>query len=613
MATTSFDPSRPRTERMPVSHQSLVTQDPRPLLALLGRGRDCHDCFSSLSAIIAVLDPDGRVRYGNAALDAELPDWSPGADEPAHLADVWPVVAAALPDLRTIDDDGQITTHVREAQLSPGEPDPRDHLIYLDPVTPAEGGPLRGWTLTLVDISHIRQAERSSRNSLQIEMFLSRLSSRFVGTTLIRDAIEESLAEIGQLTDACRVFFAIWRPDQDGFEDSIIWQAKCSTDLSDVIARYPEGLRRWYQSVFKTLEIMELDDLANALPTDVTAALLDAGDRLEGSLLMVPLVTDESLSGVVGLRYEHPDQTPSSSAWIVLDIFAHILERVIQLKRSEEALLATNRELKEKSAQLVQSEKMASIGQMAAGVAHEINNPVGFVMSNLGTLRDYTASLKAAIGVCRTLDADAHGLSADVLADLEFLEGDLDDLLDESLEGCERVRDIVQNMKGFARIDDSVVRSVDLNECVESTLKIVWNELKYRCNVVKNFGDLPALACYVGKINQVIMNLLVNAAQAIAQKGTITIGTRVEGEHIVLTIADTGCGIPADKLDKIFDPFYTTKDPGKGTGLGLYICHSIVEEHGGTIDAASRVGEGTTFTLRLPLAGVGDDREDSLD
>jgi two-component system, NtrC family, sensor kinase len=380
-----------------------------------------------------------------------------------------------------------------------------------------------------------------------------------------------------------------------------------------VIARHRPGLRRWYESAFATLEIMELDDLASDLPGDIQSVLTDAGDSLDGSLLMVPLVLDGALTGIVGLRYERPEQMPSSSAWIVLDIFAHILERVIQLKRSEDALLATNRQLNEKSAQLVQSEKMASIGQMAAGVAHEINNPVGFVMSNLGTLRDHAASIKAAIDVCCALDASAHGLSDDMVADLEFLRGDLDDLLDESLEGCERVRDIVQNMKGFARIDDSVIRSVDLNECVESTLKIVWNELKYRCQMVKEYGELPAIACYVGKINQVILNLLVNAAQAIADKGTITISTAVAGEYVELVVTDTGCGIADDKVSKIFDPFYTTKDPGKGTGLGLYICHSIVEEHGGTIAVASIVGVGTTFTVRLPLAGVGDDREDTLD
>ena len=378
--------------------------------------------------------------------------------------------------------------------------------------------------------------------------------------------------------------------------------------------------RAWLDGAFPDLEIVQIDDLRDELPADICQLLEGSGDDLQGSLLMVPLCINDQLTGTVVLRYRDADTEAYSSAWIVLDIFCHILERVILLKRSEDALLRTNRELQEKSGQLVQSEKMASIGQMAAGVAHEINNPVGFIMGNLSTLRDYAGQIKAAIGVCKLLDPTGEGLPDDLKKavaaldhdDLEFMLGDLDDLLAESLEGCERVRDIVQNMKGFARIDDKTTQPVDLNECIESTLKIVWNELKYKCEVVKEYGDLPPIVCFPGKINQVIMNLLVNAAHAIEEKGTVTVQTAVEDEHVVVRVSDTGCGIPPDAQGKLFDPFYTTKEPGKGTGLGLYICHSIMEEHGGDISVDSTVGVGTTFALRLPLAGITSDAEDIL-
>ncbi|MEZ4388107.1 MAG: ATP-binding protein [Candidatus Krumholzibacteriia bacterium] len=594
--------------------------DPRPLQAIADRSKACFDCYSSLSAIIAALDPEGRVVYGNRAFHGEVADWPTGVGEPRHMADLWPLVAAVLPDVTNLDQEGQRTTHVREVQLAPEAAEPRDHLVYLDPIEPTACGKPRGWALTLVDISHIRRAERSSRSNLEIEMFLSRLSSRFVGTTDIEKAIVASLEDIGSLTGSGSAFYTVWQPGDAGLDEFVAWNPHdVERDWSSIPA-VAEDLRRWFGEAFTDLEIVELEGLADALPAPVAAAFRQAGDDLAGQLLMVPLCINEVLTGAVGLRYGQSADDTRSSAWIVLDIFCHILERVILLKRSEDALRSTNRELQEKSAQLVQSEKMASIGQMAAGVAHEINNPVGFIMGNLSTLRDYAAQIKAAIDVCKLLGAAAADLPAEIQQavaaldhdDLDFMRDDLDDLLAESLEGCDRVRDIVQNMKGFARLDDKTASRADLNDCVESTLKVVWNELKYKCEVVKEYGELPQVVCFPGKVNQVIMNLLVNAAHAIEEKGTVTIRTSVSEDQVVLQVADTGCGIPPEALGKLFDPFYTTKEPGKGTGLGLYICHSIMEEHGGSIEVDSTVGLGTTFTVRLPLSGIDTDAEEIL-
>jgi len=276
--------------------------------------------------------------------------------------------------------------------------------------------------------------------------------------------------------------------------------------------------------------------------------------------------------------------------------------------------------LRESQKQLMQSEKMASIGQLAAGVAHEINNPVGFVMSNLGTLTGYVDTFKRLIGEYGKLadgaagrdEAAVQGALArirhiEVQKDLPYVMDDVDKLLEESAEGTERIRDIIRNLRSFARMDEGQIKEADINQGIEATLNICWNELKYKCNVHKKLGDLPRIRCYPGRLNQVFMNLLVNAAQAIEEHGVITIETEAVDSTVVIRISDTGRGIRPEHLSKIFDPFFTTKAVGKGTGLGLSISHGIVHNHNGTIEVESELKKGTTFTIRLPIEGLKDD------
>jgi two-component system NtrC family sensor kinase len=266
--------------------------------------------------------------------------------------------------------------------------------------------------------------------------------------------------------------------------------------------------------------------------------------------------------------------------------------------------------------QLLQSQKMASVGQLAAGIAHEINNPMGFIHSNLGTLSEYVEDLTDLIEAYAKLEEavttgnieKAQAQNGELSKkkeelDLEFLFGDIENLVSESCDGADRVRKIVQNLKEFSHIDKEEKTTADLNKGLESTLNIAWSEIKYKAKVEKEYGDIPEVLCYPSELNQIFLNILVNAAQAIEEQGTITIRTYAEEEYVCIDIADDGAGMPPQVQQRIFDPFYTTKEVGKGTGLGLSMGYSIVvDKHGGQLLVESQEGEGTTFTIKIPLA-----------
>lgn len=293
-----------------------------------------------------------------------------------------------------------------------------------------------------------------------------------------------------------------------------------------------------------------------------------------------------------------------------IDFFSTIMRDISASKQQSVALRQAFEELKRTQEQLVQSEKMASIGQLAAGVAHEINNPIGYLHSNLGTLGQYVedvyrvvAAYEAALSALTDPQSRAAIEQAKKAADFQFVLEDIPKLLAESLEGIQRVRKIVQDLKDFAHAGESEDwQWVDLRHSLSRTLNIVHNELKYKAEVLQSYDDIPEIRCLPGQLNQVFMNLLVNAAQAIPERGRITISTRCCGDKVEIAVADTGQGIPADVLPKVFDPFFTTKPVGKGTGLGLSVSYGIVRNHGGDIDAASQPGVGTTFTVRLPVS-----------
>lgn len=291
----------------------------------------------------------------------------------------------------------------------------------------------------------------------------------------------------------------------------------------------------------------------------------------------------------------------SKEASIILDN-AVLFDRLEVSKRHLENTL---HELRETQTQLVHSEKMASLGQLVAGVAHELNNPISFIYGNIDYLEEYTEAMQELIQFYRGLTLDGpQQQKADSLVedlDIDYILEDIAKVIQSCRNGAERTRQIVLDLRNFSRLDRSDLGQTCVEDSIESTLNLLTNKYKHRIEVHRDYQETPAIECYVGQLNQVFMNLLSNAGDAIADQGNVWIRTRSENEHVIVDIEDDGGGIPPEHLPKIFDPFYTTKPIGKGTGLGLSISYGIVDKHGGTISVESTSGHGTTFTVKLPV------------
>ena len=296
------------------------------------------------------------------------------------------------------------------------------------------------------------------------------------------------------------------------------------------------------------------------------------------------------------------------------------LTDISERKKMEDELRHTSNEqqlliqkLQETQQQLLQAEKMASVGQLAAGIAHEINNPLGFVNSNMNSLQSYMATLFNVIDQYEQitgqspLTADNREAMTNVAqaADLDFIKEDIVELVKESLDGLRRVKDIVQSLKDFSHIGETDWQQADIHQGIDSTLNIVSNEIRYKAIVTKHYGKIPLVECVISELNQVMMNLLINAAHAIQDKGVITIATGTEQRNgidcVWIKITDNGAGIEPHNLTRIFEPFFTTKPVGSGTGLGLSLAYGIINKHKGEISVKSVVGKGTQFTINLPV------------
>ena len=278
------------------------------------------------------------------------------------------------------------------------------------------------------------------------------------------------------------------------------------------------------------------------------------------------------------------------------------------LESERQALVESLAELQQTQARLLQSQKMAAVGQLAAGVAHEINNPIGFVNSNLGSLTGYVEHMltllaayeKTLVRMPPVLRATIESLPAH--AELGYIREDAPDLLRECKEGLARVKRIVSDLRDFSRADTVDWARVDMQTVLDGALQVAWNELKYKAEVVKEFAPLPPVHCSATQLGQVFVNLLVNAAHAIEERGTITLRTGALQDSVWIEIIDTGSGMSTETQKRIFEPFYTTKQVGQGTGLGLSISWDIVERHGGTLEVQSSLGHGTCFRITLPIS-----------
>ncbi|MEQ1878386.1 MAG: ATP-binding protein, partial [Bdellovibrionia bacterium] len=336
----------------------------------------------------------------------------------------------------------------------------------------------------------------------------------------------------------------------------------------------------------------------------VTFAKMDLGHISADGRLFVPLdhlvaATQKMESGemVQSIPVES-----STEIGLLTESFNRMSKKVTQargeLENKVKELESTNKELQTTQAQLIHSAKMVSLGQLVAGVAHELNNPIGFIYSNMAHLKDYSDRL---VKLIDTAEKSPQKLPKEKEAlEFDYILEDLPRLIRSCEDGARRTRDIVLGLRNFSRLDEAKVKEVDLEESVRNTLDLLSGELKTRIQVHTEFASVPPVKCFASQVNQVFMNILSNASQAIGEKGDIWVKSWQDTDSVFISIRDSGTGMPPEIVDKIFDPFFTTKPVGQGTGLGLSISYGIIRKHGGDIRVNTKEGDGTEFIVSLP-------------
>lgn len=482
----------------------------------------------------------------------------------------------------------------------------------------ASGHAFRGRVASFRDVTARETALHSLRRRVEFDKLATEASARFIDIEVeqISSAIDETLARIGQFCHADRCYLLVF--DRGSFnrtheahafgmahEWAVPEVASLTALHEEAVAELDPSTKReaadWFRERMINREqicICSLDEL----PPEGRAVRARLEAQGVCSLAVVPVVSESASIGILGL-----DTVRAPAAWdpqLVdnLQTFGHIFANAIGRQRSAMALRAAHddlerkveertRELKEKHAQLNQAEKLASLGQLVAGVAHEVNTPLAAINSNNDTL---ALAIGRIAEVTATLDGDRKVKLDRLLAGAKTATA-------VSKEAIHRITGIVGSLRRFARLDQAEVDSVDIHDGLDSTLTLLEHALKGRVTVVKDYGKLPDVECYPNQLNQVFMNLLMNASQAIEDKGTVTLTTRISGNEVIVTFHDTGKGIARHNLHRIFDPGFTTKGVGVGTGLGLSIVHRIVEQHHGRLEVESEEGRGATFRLFLPL------------
>ncbi|MDE1884483.1 MAG: GAF domain-containing protein [Xanthomonadaceae bacterium] len=470
-------------------------------------------------------------------------------------------------------------------------------------------------------------SERQRAERLQSALFqIAQLATSDIGQL---EFFQRTHRIVGTLINAENFYIALLSADRASLEFAYyVDKVEQSPPARPLGAGLSEYVLKHGKTLLRRTDIL---DLVRKGVVDPDFAV--SSGRPDACWLGVPLVVDGSNIGLVSVQSIEDENAYESVDVELLGFVASQIANSLQRRLAADSLRAAyaqlqrrveerTRELHERNAELevayaklknaqeqaIQSEKLASIGQLAAGVAHEINNPIGYVSSNLSTLQDYMSKLLGAVNAyaaqANARDAIAAMESERIRrdAEIDFLSTDAPQLISESREGIDRVCKIVRDLKDFSRRDrNEAWVNADVHQGLESTLNIVSNQIKYKAQIVKTFGDLPMIECLPSELNQVFLNILMNAAQAVQKNGLITVSTGLDGDKVWIAIGDDGEGIPPDVLPRIFDPFFTTKPVGTGTGLGLSISYGIVAKHHGNIEVTSVPRQGTLMRVELPV------------
>lgn len=469
----------------------------------------------------------------------------------------------------------------------------------------------------------LQESEARFRNLAEQEALLNHLANNIRASLDLDTILVTTVHQIRELLQLDRCLFIWYQADASPPVWNVTYEAK-NADLPLLLGLYATDATGLHAERIANLEIIRIDDFDTGTNPVEQIFLMSLG---LSSVLNIPLQTQSGKIGLIccatcGTSRQWSDDevelllAVGNQLTIAInqaELYTQSLDSA-RIAREQAAQLKTALcELQQAQTQLVQAEKMSSLGQMVAGIAHEINNPVSFIFGNLTYTEEYTASIMKLLQMYRDEFPEvplAIELEIDAL-DLNFLLDDLPKMLSSMKVGATRIRDIVRSLRNFSRLDESEMKKVNIHEGIDSTLMILEHRLKAQperpaIQVVKEYGELPLVECYAGLLNQVFMNIIANAIDALEEQnqnpGMIKIRTVLEGDFVAIAISDNGTGMTDVVKQRIFDPFYTTKAIGSGTGLGLAISHSIiVEKHQGEINCISAVGQGTEFIIKIPI------------
>ncbi|MGQ9870463.1 PAS domain S-box protein [Leptodesmis sp.] len=475
------------------------------------------------------------------------------------------------------------------------------------------------------DITEQKQAEICLKQQAQREQLLNRITTQIRSSLDFNMILTTALDEIRQFLQLDACIFAWCHLDAEKPYWHAISESRAA-DMPSYLGRYPLSSFSTLGERILGLEIIQVDDASATDDPLITATLESLGMQ---AALILPVQFSPTLLQIVFCGNRQVRAWTTDEIDIVQAVMEQLAIALNQVNLYEQSqarateLAATLQELQRTQAQLVQNEKMSSLGQLVAGIAHEINNPVNFIYGNLNHLEAYSQDLLSLIHLYRREYPQFNPAIATRIEeiDLEFLSEDLLKILDSMKVGADRIRGIVRSLRIFSRLDEAEVKAVDIHEGIDSTLIILQSRLKANLHrpaiqVIKNYGSLPQIECFAGQLNQVFMNILANAIDALEERiqqqtpeaiqqtpSTITITTALDPEHqAIIKIADNGIGMPESVQRRLFDPFFTTKPVGQGTGMGLSISYQIItEKHQGTLTCTSSPGQGTEFVIRIPL------------